>query len=149
MLEPASTLAGTFGNGGIVSETVEQSAASLGVPPGIFETVLKHLRDGVIVSNAAGERVYANDQAARLTGYASVEELLAAPVDEPRARFELCDEDGAALDLALLPGRRAAEGEQPPPAIVRFRRLPDSAARTSEVSAVAVRDEQGALQYVI
>jgi PAS domain S-box-containing protein len=132
-----------------VSETVEQSAAALGVPAGIVETVLEHLRDGVVVSNAAGERVYANDQAARLTGYASVAELLAAPADEPRARFELFDEDGAALDAALLPGRRAAAGDQPPPAIVRFRRLPDGVAQTSEVSAVAVRDEQGALQYVI
>ena len=132
-----------------MSETVEQSAAILGIPPGIVETVLAHLRDGVIVSNAAGERVFANEQAARLTGYASVEELLAAPGNEPRARFELFDEDGAPLDAALLPGQRAAAGEEPLPAIVRFRRLPDGAARTSQVSAVAVRDDQGALQHVI
>ncbi|HEX4525263.1 MAG TPA: GAF domain-containing protein [Gaiellaceae bacterium] len=132
-----------------MSQTVEPSAPALAASRDLFETVLSHLRDGVIVSDAAGRRIYANDQAARLTGYDSAQELLAAPLDEPQARFELFDEAGAPLELNSLPGRRAAAGEEPEPMLVRYRRLPDGRAQTSEVSAVAVHDAGGALQYVI
>ena len=143
VFEPASTL------NAFVGPTLEQSASALAASRELFETVLRHLRDGVIVSDAGGRRVYANEQAALLTGYASVEELLAAPGDEPRERFELFDEHGARLDPALLPGRRAAAGEQPAPMLVGFRRLPDGILQSSEVTAVAVRDEHGSLQHVI
>jgi PAS domain S-box-containing protein len=132
-----------------VSRTVEPSRAASAAPRDLFETVLSHLRDGIVVSDAAGRRIYANDQAARLTGYPSARELLAAPDDEPRARFQIFDAGGAPLDPALLPGQRAAAGEWPEPMLVRYRRLPDGDAQTSEVSAVAVRDARGALLYVI
>ncbi len=132
-----------------MGQTVEQSASALAASRELFETVLRHLPEGVIVADAGGRRIYANEQAALLTGYASVEELLAAPGEEPRGRFELFDEHGAPLDHELLPARRAVAGDRPEPMLVGFRRLPDGILQFSEVTAVAVRDEHGALRHVI
>ena len=49
------------------------------MPVEVLEHVLRALREGVLVVDAAGRRVYANEEAARLTGYPSVEALLEAP----------------------------------------------------------------------
>ena len=115
----------------------------------LFETVLRNLTDGIIVVDASGERVYANDEAARLTGYASAEELLAAPPAEALGRFEIFDADGGPLAPEALPGRRALAGEPAEPVVVRFRSRTEGSDRVSWVSAFAVRNDEGAVEHVV
>ena len=132
-----------------MSQTVENSSAAFGASRELLETVLRHLRDGIVVTTAAGEVLYANDEAARLTGYRTAEELLAAGLDEAAERFEILRVDGTALDTAELPTRRALAGEDPEPMLVRFRAADGGPDRISNVRAVPVRGAGGALQFVI
>src|SRR4051812_30438648 len=87
----------------------------------LFETVLRNLTDGIIVVDAHGERLYANDAAARLTGYPSADALLPARPAEALERFEIFDAAGRPLAPEVLPGRRALAGEEAEPVVVRFR----------------------------
>ncbi|MGN6799905.1 MAG: PAS domain-containing protein, partial [Gaiellaceae bacterium] len=118
------------------------------VPVEVLEHVLGALREGVLVVDAAGRRVYANEEAARLTGYGSVEALLEAPPDEAAARFEIRDRSGRLLPAAELPGRRAFAGQDAESMLIRFR-SDGGPERVSEVRSTTIRDADGALAYVI
>jgi signal transduction histidine kinase/putative methionine-R-sulfoxide reductase with GAF domain len=114
----------------------------------VLEHVLGALLEGVLVVDATGRRVYANEEAARLTGYPSVAALLEAPPEEAAARFEIRDRSGRPVPPAELPGRRALAGADAGPMLVRFR-SGDGPERVSEVRSVAVCDEDGRRTYVI
>ena len=115
----------------------------------LFEAVLTHIGDGIIVVAASGERLYANDEAARLTGYGSAAELLAAPVDIVQDRFEILHPDGRPMEPSELPGRRVLVGGEAGPTLVRYRERMGEADRVSEVRAVAIRDGAGEPAAVI
>jgi PAS domain S-box-containing protein len=131
-----------------VDQIVESSTPSLAGSRELLEVVLAHLNEGILVVDAHGERVWANDEAARLTGYAGAAELIAAPPDEALARFEVTRLDGSALRFDDLPGRRALAGEEPEPMRVRFH-AHGGADRVSEVRAVPIRDADGVLRYAV
>jgi PAS domain S-box-containing protein len=132
-----------------MNQTVESSGPTLAGSRELFEAVLRNLGDGIVVTAAGGERLFANDEAARLTGYASAEELMAAPADFMRERFQIFHPDGKPMDPGELPGRRAFAGEDPEPMLVRFRHRDDGTDRISEVRAVPIRDATGATSAVI
>src|SRR5204862_611624 len=132
-----------------VHQSVESFGTALAGSRELFETVLRNLHEGVLVTSAAGERVYANAEAARLIGYGSPEELVGSPPEEARSRFEIFDVEGEPLPPERLPARRALAGEEPEPTLLRFRAGPGGPERVSEVRAVAVRDDHGAIRYVI
>jgi PAS domain S-box-containing protein len=121
---------------------------SQAVPRELLEHVLAGLDEGVVLVDASGRRLYANEQAARLTGYGSAAELVAAPPEEAADRFEIRDEAGRPLRSEDLPGRRALAGEEPGTALIRFRAA-DGPERVSEVRAVGVRDAEGAVAYAV
>ena len=104
-----------------MSQTAEGTTAAPTGSRELLETVLRHLRDGIVVTAVTGERLYANDEAARLTDYASADELMAAGLEQARLRFEIMHPDGTPLDPAELPARRALAGGRPEPMLVRFR----------------------------
>jgi signal transduction histidine kinase/putative methionine-R-sulfoxide reductase with GAF domain len=121
----------------MVARTNEPQA----VPQELLAVVLGHLDEGVLVVDRDGRRLYANEEAARLTGYDSPAELLAAPPEAVRERFEIRDDAGRPLTADDLPGRRALGGDgSSERVLIRFR-TPGGAERVSEVRAVAV-DEQ-------
>jgi PAS domain S-box-containing protein len=132
-----------------MSQTAESTSAALAGSRELLETVLRHLRDGIVVTAAGGERLYANDEAARLTGYPTSEDLMAAGLEGATQNFELLHPDGRPLETSELPARRALAGEEPEPMLVRFRASSGGPDRVSLVRAVPVRDARGALQYVI
>jgi signal transduction histidine kinase/putative methionine-R-sulfoxide reductase with GAF domain len=132
-----------------VRQTAESSTPALAEPRELFEIVLRHLNDGIVVLNPAGELIYANEAGARLSGYSSAAEMLAAPPGEARARFQIFDVDGSPLAPERLPSQRALAGESPEPMLVRFRAGPGLPDRVSEVRAVAVRAADGAVEYAI
>ena len=85
--------------------------------PEIFDSIA----DGVTVLDRAGNLRYANAAAARLMGYDSAVEIIGQSSASMVDRFELLDDDGRPLDPAVLPTRRAYNGETDPEATVRFR----------------------------
>ncbi|MDX6474699.1 MAG: hypothetical protein QOH95_210, partial [Gaiellaceae bacterium] len=132
-----------------MSQTAESSTLALAESRELFQTVLRNLHEGIVVMSATGERLYVNDEAARLTGYASADEMRLAPPEEARTRFQIFDADGEPLAPELLPGRRALAGEDTEPMLVRFRSGPGTPDRISEVRAVGVRNAQGTVVYTI
>ena len=118
------------------------------MPVEVLEHVLEALREGVLVVDAAGRRVYANAEAARLTGYPSAAALVSAPPEEAAARFEIRDSAGRPLRATDLPGRRAFAGEDAEAMLIRFR-SGGGPERVSEVRSATVRDANGATTYVI
>lgn len=91
---------------------------------------------------------FANDAAARLTGYSSAEELLNA-AGSVLGRYDLFDDDGRPMAVEALPGRRAMAGEENPEAVVGFRIHTTGEMRWSVVRATAVRNPAGEISHVI
>jgi PAS domain S-box-containing protein len=109
-----------------------------------LETIMSTVDEGIVVQSAAGEIVYANDSAARVIGFASAAEFLAADRDEVLEQFEMLDEDGAPLAADDLPGRRALRGETSE-RVIRYRNRATGEVRWSVVRANAVPDATGAV----
>ena len=77
--------------------------------------------DGITIQDAHGGLVYANLAAARLSGYGSVDEFMAADPRERLAHWEMLDEDGEPLPIEELPGRRVLGGVPEAEAVLRVR----------------------------
>jgi PAS domain S-box-containing protein len=86
-----------------------------------LEAVLAGVDDGIVVQQSDGRLTYANDAAARLAGFSSVEEMTAGGSAAITRRHEILRPDGGPLDLDDLPGRRALRGLPAPPLPVRIR----------------------------
>ena len=114
-----------------------------------LETILQGITEGITVQKPDGSLLYANQAAAELIGYASPEELLATPLAQVTARFELLDEQGQPFPVSRLPGRLAIQGEQPKEEVLRFRAHETGAERWSIVNASPVYDPQGRVQFAI
>jgi PAS domain S-box-containing protein len=100
---------------------------------------------GITVQEPDGRLVYANDAAAQLCGYASGQELLAAPLADVLSRFAMMDEAGRPFPLDRLPGRLALQGHEAPGTLMRFRSLTTGEERWSIVRATPICDDRGAV----
>jgi PAS domain S-box-containing protein len=111
--------------------------------------ILGGIAEGVAVQDAAGQWVYANDAAARLSGYPTGEAMLAASVDSTVSQFSLLDEDGEPFPLERLPARLVFAGRDAPETVIRFRSLQTGHERWSIVNATPIRDDGGHVQLVV
>lgn len=111
--------------------------------------VLRGVADGITVQETSGKVIYANDAAARYSGYPSAEALLAATTEETRAKFDITDADGRPIDIAMLPGRRALLGEQSPEMVLRFRPRETGEEHWSVVQATPIFDAQGGVRFAV
>ncbi|MEO5941731.1 MAG: GAF domain-containing protein [Candidatus Limnocylindrales bacterium] len=91
------------------------------VVPADLEAILEGIAAGVTVQDAIGRLLFVNAEAARLGGFDSPDEMLAATPGELVERFQLVDEAGEPFDPARLPGRRALAGESADPVVIGFR----------------------------
>jgi PAS domain S-box-containing protein len=110
--------------------------------------ILRSISEGVTVQTPEGRLVFANDAGARLVGFATAGELLAAAPADLAGRFEMLHEDGRPFDVTRLPGRLAFQGE-PAEAVIRFRQKPNGEDRWSIVSAAPVFDSAGRVELVV
>src|SRR4051794_1956140 len=111
--------------------------------------VLQGVADGITVQDASGKIIYANDAAARYSGYSTAAALIAATAEGTRARFEIMDEAGEPLDPARFPGRRTLRGEQAPELTLRFRSRETGEEHWSIVKATPLYDAQGGVQFAV
>src|SRR5829696_69544 len=85
--------------------------------------ILRGAAEGITAQDPSGKVIYANEAAARLTGFTSVQDVVQSPPDGLIARYELLDEEGRPFPADRLPGRRALNGEEGAEEVLRFRIL--------------------------
>jgi len=127
----------------------KHAAAEPRLDAGQLEIVLQSAADGITVMDVQGRLVFANDAAARLIGFASAEDLLAAPLAEVRARFEVTDERGEPLPADRWPGQSVLQGESLAEAVLRYRRRDTGEERWSLVRAAPIRGTGGEIQFEV
>jgi PAS domain S-box-containing protein len=81
--------------------------------------VLANVAEAITVVDEHGHHVFANQAAADLLGFDTTSELMSARPGTIMPRFLVLDEQGRALDLESMPGRRLFRGERPEPLLVR------------------------------
>ena len=115
----------------------------------LFRIVLQGTDLGITVQDPGGRLVYANQAAARLTGFASADEVIAASPAEIVARFDILTFEGAPVSPEQLPGRAALQGGVSEEIRLRFKIRGTNEERWSIVRAVPARDLTGKVIYAI
>jgi PAS domain S-box-containing protein len=114
-----------------------------------LEAVLRGVAEGITAQDPTGKVIYANDAAARLTGFFSVQEMMTSSPADILARYEILDEEGNSFPLERLPGRRALAGEEGAEEVVRFRILSTGEERWSTVKAMPIFGERGTVLMAV
>ena len=107
------------------------------------------LAEAVTIQHAEGALVYANDAAARMLGFETARELLAAPVTRIVSRYDTFTEDGSPLEMDALPGRRVLAGERPEPLVVRIVDRESGEERWRVIKATPVGEGTGPARLVV
>src|SRR6266851_4864235 len=110
--------------------------------------ILGGIAEGVTVQDTSGALIFANDVAARLSGFSSSDEFKQSYASVVN-RFTLFDESGNPFPYDRLPGRRVLRGEEPEEVVVQFRNHESGDWRWSILDAKPVRDEQGSVRMVV
>ena len=78
----------------------------------VLEIITSSSADGITIQDATGALIYANDAAARMSGFVSGQEMQRASTEEIVGRFEIQDEDGRPLRSAIcrVAARSAGNG---------------------------------------
>ncbi len=111
--------------------------------------ILESITDGITVQDPTGQLIYGNDAAAQLIGYPDAQTLLAVPVEDIVNQFEIFNELGQPVTGEYLPGRLALLGLESPVRVIRFRIRATGEERWSRVSARAIFNEAGTLEFVV
>jgi PAS domain S-box-containing protein len=110
--------------------------------------IVGNIDEGITVLTPTG-LLFANDAAARLTGFESAAEMTSTPTRDILGRYEMFGEDGRRLTNDKLPSRRALAGEELPEAVIGFRIKATGEERWSSVRASPVLDSDGRVALVI
>lgn len=115
-----------------------------------LDIIFRTVADGINMQDRAGRIIYANDQAARDSGFASGEEMMAAGPGAIVGRFNLFDEAGHPFPIDQLPNRLALRGIQNPPEVLMRVRLKQTGQESWRVvNSRPVFDARGEAQYAI
>ncbi len=122
-----------------------------GLPAGsdAFALILAEIADGVSVQDATGRLVYANDAAAQVIGYPTVDAMLAAEGSDLADRFAMMDEAGHPLYSADLPGRQVLAGQPEAGAVIGYKLRATGTTRWSIVRARPLRIGGAAITHVV
>jgi PAS domain S-box-containing protein len=110
--------------------------------------ILGGIGEGVTVQDQAGGLVYANEVAASMAGYTSVDEFR-RDFPNTTVHFEIRDEAGDVFPPDRLPGRQLLRGQLARETVVQFRNTESGEWHWAIVDAAPVRDEGARLQLVV
>ncbi len=110
---------------------------------------LSTLAEAVTVQQADGGLIYANDAAARMMGFHSPQEMIATPVEQLFDAFEATHEDGTALRIDELPGRRVLTGNEPGSLLMRVVHKQTGVESWRLTKASGVHDRDGNLKLIV
>jgi len=122
-------------------ETVARSRDEL-------DLVLAAIPDGITVLDADGRIIYANDAAARISGFASAAEMLHASADDVAQRFQMWDETGQRLSPEDLPSRWAMGGKRGSK-LLRYRSHDGQLDGWVSLESVPITDDRGHVRRVV
>ena len=88
-----------------------------------LDIILQGVADGIIVYDSSSRIMYANEAAARITGSASIQAMLATSQPGILSRYEIIDEQGQPFPPSQLTHRRVFAGEQQAQAIIGYREV--------------------------
>ncbi|MFL5703860.1 MAG: PAS domain S-box protein [Ktedonobacteraceae bacterium] len=129
-----------------IEEQLRQSRDQLNI-------ILQHIADGITVQDTSGALVYANDAGAKLSGFASAQEMLAFDVETLRVhyleRFEMKDEFGLPVSFSDLPAMKALQGQRYAEALVNYIDRHTGRSLWSVVKASPIFDETGQVQFAV
>lgn len=108
----------------------------------LLASILDGVADGIAAHDASGQLLFMNDAGARVCGYRSSSDALAAAPDDFSSRVEVFDEAGVALCERELPGPQAALGRIVPERIVRVRQRETGGERWISVKATPILDDR-------
>jgi PAS domain S-box-containing protein len=128
---------------------IDRRLVSPAFNPGQLAAIVDASPDGITVQAADGHIVFANDAAARASGYSSVEEFLGAPVDDVVGGLELVDEEGTPLARRDLPGETVLRGGTETSRVVGFRDRRTGEQRWAAVTATPLYDRSGRVEYAV
>ncbi|HEX5850883.1 MAG TPA: PAS domain S-box protein [Rubrobacter sp.] len=114
-----------------------------------LEAILLGAAEGITAQDPTGKIIYANEAAARMTGFSSVQEMTTSSPDEVLARYEIRDEEGNLLPIEKLPGRRALLGEEGVEEIICFRILSTEEVRWATMKAMPIFGERGTVLMAV
>jgi PAS domain S-box-containing protein len=128
---------------------VRETEANLRESAEELEIVFQKVGSAITVREPSGRVIYANEAAAHLLGFTSVEALLDARAENILDRFDVFSESGDLLDVENLPGKVALRGQRPPDAVVRLKDKITGAERWTVIKATPILDEQGRTKMAI
>jgi PAS domain S-box-containing protein len=105
--------------------------------------------DGITIHDASGRIVYANDSAARMSGYPDARSFMSAPAEEVLGRFELLHEDGRPFSPEELPTRRILRGEEHAGALIHVVARETREEHWTLVRAAPMHDDDGTVDHVV
>ena len=135
------------------------ASASRSTTPGLFsdlesverrmDTVMSILDEAIVIHGADGELVFANPAAARMLGYETSEDAVAAPTEAIGDRYEIRDEHGNEVAPDALAGRRALTGESAEPETLRTVDRATGRERWTRTKARAIEGTAGEVLYSV
>ena len=115
-----------------------------------LEIILQGVADGIVVYDQASRVIYANEAAASMNGFASVQEMLGTSSQDVVALYEVMDEHGQPINSSQLTHKRVFAGEKEAQAIIGSR---DKARKRPEhwslLKSRPVFDDQGHVIFAI
>jgi PAS domain S-box-containing protein len=152
ILEPDGPLLQTIGViGSQIGQFMERKQAQdeLTQSRDQLEAIFQSVTEGITVQDPSGRVIFANEAAARISGYPSAQAMRDTPVHELLTRFEIMDEEGQPFPLERLPGRLALEGQAGPEVVLCFRNRESGEVRWSSVRASPVPDDRGEPRFAV
>jgi PAS domain S-box-containing protein len=114
-----------------------------------MDTVMAILDEAIVIHGADGELVFANPAAARMLGFETIEEALAAPTASIRDQYEIRDEHGNEVGAEQLAGRRALTGDRAQPQTLRSTNRETGEERWTRTKAQAIKGPAGEVLYSV
>jgi signal transduction histidine kinase len=118
-----------------------------------LEVIFKNIADGITVQDKRGTVIYVNDAGAKLSGFASAQDMLAFDVKTLRThigeRFALTDEFGQPLSFTDLPALKVLQGQSYAETLVHYRDTYTGRSWWSVLKASPIVDEHGQVQLAV
>lgn len=116
-----------------------------------LEIVLAGVDDSILVNETGGDRriVFANEAAARLLDYPSVDALQADHAGALNERFIVMDESGEEMPRERRPTNQALHGETSPRTVLRFRPRSGGEERWVLAKSVPIFSADGSVEMIV
>ena len=116
-----------------------------------LEIILQNVDDGIVMVDASGRLIYANDILVRWQGFSSLMEMLAAQQETPWHRhdkYDAWDEWGRPIPAGERPATQALQGK-PVHALIQYRGKGAEKTYWMLIRAQPIFDARGQVQFVI